>query len=94
MENKAIDLGIASELLTKNPIYVEAVEQLRKELYDKWVASDFADVENREKLFAMKIALELTTSKLDSLIQSAENEQITLNNKNDDNDDEQGTSYI
>lgn len=71
-----IETGIKSQLLKDNSIFKQAVEELRGDLYNKWVASNFSDSTNREELYRLKVALELVMTKLDSYILQAENKQL------------------
>ena len=58
-------IALQSKLLIDNPIYMDAVNQLHTELFDKWANSEFDDHENREQLYRLMVALGLITSKLD-----------------------------
>lgn len=73
-----------SKLLQESPIFEQAVESIRNDLYHKWTNSNINDKANREELFQLKLTLEILVSKLDSYIQIAEvaNEQAEdINNK-------------
>lgn len=75
VEDEVQKLSLQSQLLQNSPIFTEAIETLREDIFNKWLNSDFNDVENREGLFKLYVSLEMVGNRLDSYIVNAEQPQ-------------------
>lgn len=80
--NDIIRNGQRAKLLLSNPIFMEVVQDMQKDLYEKWLATNFQDYNNREELYRLKISLELLVANINSRIIEAEN--VTNTNNNDE----------
>lgn len=81
MQENHIEMGIQSQLLKENAVFQFAIEDLRRGLYQRWLDTDFSDVENREEIYRLRMSLELMVSKLDQIVTNAENEQFKNNSE-------------
>jgi hypothetical protein len=62
----AEDKALYAEAILNNPVYRAVVEEIQKDLVNRWRSAPMSDVEGREELFRMNAAIE----KIDQSIMS------------------------
>jgi hypothetical protein len=69
-----VALGIQATNLLDNQAFQYAVEDLKHDMFNRWLATDLTDTANREAIYQCTFALEMMISKLSGLVVKAENE--------------------
>lgn len=80
-KEKIIAAGKDAEKLSNNPIFVEAIEAIKNDILNNFMASNTNDKDTRESLYFQLRGIELLQTKLNAFSNNGKFEQNKLDNQ-------------
>lgn len=72
-----VSAGVQSKLLKENTVFQYAIDELKKDMFNRWLNSEVHLHVQREEIYKITMCIELFKTELDRLILKAENELLS-----------------